>query len=580
MQNFCFRNVRILAVAFGVLSIAVGVAARETFPEWVIRKQVPASQRGMNDDPAGDGVSNILKYGLGLDPLVVATNLVPQAQVMTVQGVERLVLTVNKNADALGVIYTVEGSSDLAAWSSNGLIIVSDTPTTLTVADGAPLSQTNRRFLRLRVSLRDPLPGALSWEQVASIRSLLDGAISAYEIPGILYSIKQPGQEPWVDGRGVRDRNSAAPISPDDRFRIGSASKTFAGMAALRLINQGRLGFEHPIGAYLPANVLSNYRKDLITVRMLLQHMSGINNYTNIIDDWFIPYIMDRKRVWTNEELIELVNGLYTKTPEEGGKVYDPGQKWFYSNTNTVILALIIEKITGVGFGRYITENFIQPLGLTGTIYPAPGESEIPGNHTRGYVDWIDFIGEPSLPPGVTDVTVYDPTGVGPAGPMISTVRDLSIWMEAIVRNDALVGDLRRGHIDWRYYIAFNGATSGPPPGTYGIKLAHEPDYTNNADYYVIGHRGQISGYDTAMMYLPEKNASIVVVCNRTLKNGPGFPTNALEVALNKMVALLYPDLIATNRIRSEPGRAQSLRAVTAPAAPADRWPAPLMEYR
>jgi hypothetical protein len=78
--------------------------------------------------------------------------------------------------------------------------------------------------------------------------------------------------------------------------------------------------------------------------------------------------------------------------------------------------------------------------------------------------------------------------------------------------------------------------------------MAHEPDSNNSADYWIVGHRGQISGYDTAMMYLPEQDAAIVVACTRSLKNAPGFPTNAATVALNGMVNILFPKLIADNK--------------------------------
>lgn len=565
-----------------VLSTLIGHAAStETFPEWLVRNQVPANKRGQSDDPAGDGVSNLMKYALGLNPLSVSTNLIPQAKVGTVQGVDRLILSINKNPTALGVVYTVEGSSDMANWSSSGMLVVSETASALTVADSVALTQTNRRFMRLNVALVDPISGVLTWDSVATIRAVLDKSIAAYEIPGILYSVKTVGKDAWTDGRGVSNKSTGTPVDPNDRFRIGSASKTFVGMAALRLINQGRLGFEHPISTYLPTKVLNNYAKDQITIRMLLQHTSGINNYTNVIDDWFFPYIQNRKRIWTAEELVELINSRYAKPAADGGKLFDPGLKWTYSNTNTVLLGMIVEKITGVEIGRYIRENFIEPLGLKDTLYPAKGESEIPGQHLRGYMDWVNFLDEPSLPSGLLDVTVYDPTGVGAAGAMISTVRDLSVWMEAVVNNNDLIGDLRAGHVDWRYFQSLSSSTSmSPRPGTYGMKIAHEPDTTNNADYYIIGHRGQISGYDTAMMYLPEKEAAIVVVCNRSLKFGPGFPTNALGVALNQIVATVYPDLIVKYKNPQGAVTVQE-RAVVADSAVVKKvkWPAPLTEY-
>lgn len=576
------------SLAFGLLAISAGAA--ESYVEWLNRHQVPQARRGVNDDPAGDQVPNVLKYAMGFNPMASATATMPQAEPATVQGVERLVLTVPKNADAMGTRLTVESSADLATWSSTGLIVLSDTATSLRVADSVPVNQAQRRFMRVRASLDDPLSGVVNWEQVAAIRQILDRSISSYEIPGIVYSIKAPGREPWMDARGVRDSTSREALGTSDRFRIGSASKTFVGMAALQLIQQRKLRFEQPISAYLPANVLSNYAKDKITIRMLLQHTSGINNYTEIEEDWFIPYIMNRTRVWTNEELVQLINARYSNPPSAAGKFADPGVVWYYSNTNTVLLAMIVEKITGKTIREVITENFINRLGLRETVYPAPGQSTMPAPFTRGYMDWANFIGLDELP-GYSDVTVYDPSGVGPAGPMISSVRDLSVWVEALVRDEALLPDFRAGHIDWKYYIDFNGSTSGPRPGGYGMNIAHEPDYQNNADYYIIGHRGQISGYDTAMMYLPEKNVSVVMVCNRSLKFAQGFPTNALEAGMNAMIKVLYPDLIANNQMPPATGTVPPVSVTLPPRAAsspqettAERgWRhlrAPLVEYR
>ncbi len=585
MANLHNLMARAFAASLALMLVSIAPAASETYNEWTARLKVPDTKRGLNDDPAGDGVPNVLKYALALDPLVATTNPVPAAEVTSVQGADRLVLNVRKNPDAMGIDYIVEASPDLATWSTSGLIVLSNTSTTLSVADGTPLTTGVRRFMRLRVALLDPLPGILNWSQVTAIHAVMDRAIASYQIPGIVYSIKPAGKDPWLDARGVADTTTRAPASASARFRIGSASKTFIGMAALQLIQQKRMGFDDPISRYLPAKVLSNYKRDVISIRMLLQHTSGINNYTNIEDAWGLPYIFNRQRVWTNEELVELINARYAKVPEDGGKVAEPGQTWFYSNTNTVTLAMIVEKISGLTIREYITTNFVDRLRLRDTIYPAPGLSTIPGEHLTGYMDWQAFTGSTSFPAGMTDVTIYDPTGVGPAGPIISTVRDLSVWVEALAHDESLIGDFRRGHVDWRYFV--NAAREGGAGVTYGMNIAHEPDGINQADYFIVGHRGQISGYDTSMMYLPDKDVAIVVVCNRSLPPfDPRSPNNSNEVALDQIVALLYPDLIAASKINVGAAASQATRARAAAlqtdAATDGRraFRGPLTEYR
>lgn len=420
----------------------------------------------------------------------------------------------------------------------------------------------------------------LTADNKAKIQQLVDNAIQAYSIPGIMYAVKFLGEQPWTQARGVRDVTTKVALQPDDRFRIGSASKTFTGMATLKAIQDKKLTLESTLDRLLPSDVLSNYPKSLITVRMLLSHTSGINSYTNFIDDWFMPYINDRTRVWTDRQLIDMVNAKFSDP--ELGQIATPGAVWYYSNTNTVILGYVLEQIYGKPIRTLIQDWFITPLGLSKTLYPAPGESVMPEPYAHGYMNWANYVSEPSLPNTDRDVSQYDPSGVGAAGAIVSTVGDLSKWMEAIAQTSPGSPSYRRGHIDWKFYIGFGAGsyTAGYAQSSYGLQLAHEPDSTNNADYWIIGHRGQISGYDTSMMYLPEEDCAIVVACTRSLKNAPGFPTNANTVALNGIVNILFPQLIADNqaKIVVTPESVETPRALKMLRSPA-YLNLPLSEY-
>jgi hypothetical protein len=181
----------------------------------------------------------------------------------------------------------------------------------------------------------------LTADNQTKIQALVDKAIRDFDIPGIMYSVKFLGEQPWTQARGVRDLASGQALQPDSYFRIGSASKTFIGMAILKAIQEKRLTLDTPLSKLLPAEMLNNYPKNLINVRMLLTHTSGINSYTNYIEDWFFPYILNRTRVWTDAELIQLVNSKF-KDPSLG-QIATPGAVWAYSNTNSVILSVILE---------------------------------------------------------------------------------------------------------------------------------------------------------------------------------------------------------------------------------------------
>lgn len=407
------------------------------------------------------------------------------------------------------------------------------------------------------------------------IQQLVDAALRSYDIPGIMYSVKFPGEAPWSQARGVRNKATGQALAADDYFRIGSASKTFTGMAALKAVDESRLKLEATLDRLLPADVLSSYPRNRITVRMLLNHTSGINSYTSFIEQWFMPYIANRTRVWSDAELVQMVNAKFADP--QLGQVASPGAVWFYSNTNTVLLGMILERVYNQPLRQIIAQQFLAPLGLAKTIYPAPGESVMPEPYARGYMNWANYVDEPSLPSTDLDVSVYDPSGVGAAGAMVSTTGDLARWIEAVANGAAGSGALRRGHLDWKHYVAFGdyAGVAGRAAASYGLALAHEPDSTNSADYWIVGHRGQISGYDTAMMYLPEPQAAIVVACTRSLKHQAGFPTNAATVALDAIVGILFPKLVAEHKTGLASDRDRSpARAAGRPA-----YRLPLSEY-
>ncbi len=481
----------------------------------------------------------------------------------------------SEDAEEIAQAVAVAGAFPFAMGSMDSALIAELAPGAYTAVASEITSPNGVGLIEL-YELPSTSAAILTEAKLAEVEAIVDAAIADYQIPGIMYAFKFRGEPVWANARGVQDTESGTPLTADHHFRIGSASKTFIGMMGLRLIEQDKLEFETTIDQMLPEGILDNYARDQITVRMLLRHTSGINNYTNDIEDWFLPYILDRTRIWTDEELVELVNSKFDDP--NLGMVFTPGAGWFYANTNTVLLGMIIEQVMGQPIAQVITEQFIAPLGLRSTVYPLPGNSTLPEPYARGYVNWANFTGESSLPATDLDVSVYDPSAAGPAGAIISTAGDLALWIEAVATNPTIGGGaLRRGHIDWKYFTSFAGGEPGASVGSYGMNIAHEPDPNNNADYWIVGHRGQLSGYDTAMMYLPEQEVALVLACSRSLlvNEAENWPTNALTAALNDVIAVLFPDLIADNQISSSASPAKALH----PAESRPVFRAPLTEY-
>ena len=388
-----------------------------------------------------------------------------------------------------------------------------------------------------------PANQSISADKWGEIEGKVSASMAKYQIPGIAYAVKFAGQDPIVRALGVRDVASGEALRPTDRFRIGSTSKSFMGGAILQLIANGSIGIDHPVGMYLPDNVLTGYDREAITIRMLLQHTSGINNYTNVIDEWNVPYIFERDRVWRMEELVAMVDANVNREEPWLGKLFEPGSSWSYSNTNTVLLGIILERVSGLAVSDYLNRKVIPAAGLTQTYSPNPGESEIRGEHSRGYMDWQDFTGADFVPAGLSDVTVYDPTGVGPAGAVVSTVGDLTRWAEALAFNRSLIpSEIQQLHVNTHGFIA---TSLNLPSVSCGFHLIKELDQMHASAVPNIAHRGQISGYDTVMMYLTEVDCAIVMVCNRTLPMQGDHVISGLEVGVYEMINILFPEMVA-----------------------------------
>ncbi|EJR57446.1 hypothetical protein IIO_04973 [Bacillus cereus VD115] len=225
--------------------------------------------------------------------------------------------------------------------------------------------------------------------------------------PGILAKTSDGGKI-WSYAAGIADLSTKKPMKTDFRFRIGSVTKTFTATVILQLAGENRLNLDDSIEKWLPDVIQGNgYDDKQITIRQLLNHTSGIANYTTSKDF----NIMDTKKSYTAEELVKV--GI-SMPPD-----FAPGKSWSYSNTGYVLLGIIIEKVTGNSYAEEIENRIIEPLELSNTFLPG-NSSVIPGTkHARGYIQ-LDRASEPK------DVTYYNPSMGSSAGDMISTADDLN----------------------------------------------------------------------------------------------------------------------------------------------------------
>ncbi len=237
-------------------------------------------------------------------------------------------------------------------------------------------------------------------------------------------------------------------------------------MVVLQLVGEGKIGLDAPVDTYLPGLVRGEgIDGRRITVRQLLQHTSGLPNYTR--------YLGDDVRYYDPRELLDIA--LRHKAD------FAPGTKWEYSNTNYVLAGLIVQKVTGRPLAEEMDQRVIKRVGLRHTYFPARGDATIREPHPRGYHQ--DSAGAP-----LRDVTDMDPSWGWAAGQMISTNSDLNRFFTALLSGRLLpAAQLAR----MRDTVPAEYFGSG---ARYGLGIVSKPLPCGGVRW---GHGGSLPGYET-----------------------------------------------------------------------------------
>lgn len=326
------------------------------------------------------------------------------------------------------------------------------------------------------------------------IEEVVDEVMAENGIPGAIVAVEVPGEGSWITAKGLADVEAGRPMDISYLFRVGSITKTFTATAVLQLVDEGRLSLDDTLDELeiQPAVPYS----DVITVRMLLNHTSGIFDYTG--DEGF-QEAQDENLLqkWTPEEMVA---AAASHEP-----CFQPGQGWEYSNTNYVLLGMIVERTTGNSFGDEVEERFTGPLGLSDTCMP--DGPDIRGEHSQGYACAGDLEDDPEGgPQELVDVTTaIDPSWAWAAGAMISDLEDLRAWVKALAEGDLLSEEVQAERL--QMVEAWQGSD-------YGLGIAAYEGF--------LGHPGDIPGFSSAMFYNPESGATVVMTLNKN-PNELGF---------------------------------------------------------
>ncbi|MFE4827292.1 serine hydrolase domain-containing protein [Streptomyces sp. NPDC056672] len=327
----------------------------------------------------------------------------------------------------------------------------------------------------------------------------LDAAVRE-GVPGALAQVTDR-KGVWNGNAGVANRTTGRERLPQDRFRVGSITKTFVATVLLQLEAEGRVDLDDTVDSVLPGLVRGNgHDGRVITLRQLLNHTSGIYNYTSdagfigkIFGDGFFQHRYD---TWSPRDLVGLA---LAHQPE-----FEPGTDWGYSNTNYVLAGLVIEKVTGRPYATEIDRRILRPLGLRATSVPGT-DARMPRPAGRAYSKFSQDSAAP-----VHDVTELNPTVAGASGAMISTTGDLNRFYSALLKGELLperqldemkttvplsdgyaygLGlqshELPCGTVVWGHDGGIHGSSSAAATtvdGTHSVALNYNGDWTGTSD--------------------------------------------------------------------------------------------------
>lgn len=342
--------------------------------------------------------------------------------------------------------------------------------------------------------------------------------VASGRVAGVAVAVMRHGKLVFANGYGRANLELGTPVNTKTVFRIGSLTKQFTAAAVLILAEQRKLKIDDKLSLYLP----DFPRADDVTLRDLLNHTSGIHNFTEgpVID----------KISTTGATVKELVADIVGQSP-----LYDfePGRGWWYSNSNYALLGAVIEKVSGKTWAAFMKTEIFDKLGMSDTA--ADDARDVVPGRSSGYT----LIG--GAPGKFRNADFTDMSVPYAAGALRSTALDMARWNAALFGgkllkpqslNEMLApGRLRNGAENQTAIAWPGGKASSPPagfvPGFYAFGLDHHSENGRR----IIGHDGSIAGFDAVMQTYVDEGLTIIVLTNT---NGAAQP---LKAKLAKILA-------------------------------------------
>ncbi len=335
---------------------------------------------------------------------------------------------------------------------------------------------------------------ALAQPNEAVIDKLISDVYKPGE-PGAALLIAEKGKVVYRKAFGMADLELNVPMKPEMVFEIGSMTKQMTAVAVLMLMEEGKLSLQDEITKYIPDYPVQGHK---ITIHHLLTHTSGIKSYTSM-QEW--------QPLWRNDMTPEEMIDLFKNQPMD----FAPGEHYLYNNSAYFMLGYVIEKASGMSYGKFLKERIFKPLKMNNSYYGS--HEQIIQGRASGYQKKEDFVNAEYL-------SLTQPYA---AGSVMSNVDDLLTWQMA-VRDNKLVKKetMQLAFTDYRL-------NDGKP-----IHYGYGWGLNDINGSPTIEHSGGIFGYTTNGIWLPEEDVYVVMLTNRD-DIGPGdISTRVAAIAIGK----------------------------------------------
>ena len=363
-------------------------------------------------------------------------------------------------------------------------------------------------------------------EYPSQLRPVLEELVASMKVPSAVVLVRSSTFGDATFSFGSRVLGGDDTPKSSDHYRIGSITKTMTATVILQLAQEGKLALDDPISKFQP-DVPNG---DNITIAQLLDMRSGLHGYD--LDPVFLRAVdEDPERIWSPHDVL----GIGYSQPA----LFPPGAAYDYSNTNYILLGLVMEQVTGQTATELFQQRLFDPLGLHDTELPAPDDASIPGVYAHGYMfASVEQTGSPrpalsayqqraaasgELRP--TDWTASNPSWAWTAGSAISSADDMVVWAKALVDGKLLNPEMQAHRL-----ASLQPVDPAQPNGTaYGSGMLRGNGY--------YGHAGLTFGYNSQVLRNPQTDTTIVVLTGVSLAPDGRMPVAELTNAVMAQLA-------------------------------------------